>query len=68
MINLVLEKYCDGCSFIEPEVEDFILTGDTERISYTGITCKYKDRCRNIYEYALEFIEKERENKNAKNR
>ena len=54
MININVEDYCQNCPDFEPEVNKTILEADNIIISTdTCITCKYSDRCKQIYRYIM---------------
>ena len=62
MIKLLVEKYCERCSEFEPDVEktnykdmQFMDYTNGERryitVCDTVVSCKHKDRCREIADY-----------------
>ena len=54
MININVEDYCQNCPDFEPEVNKTLLKANNIVISTdTFITCKYSDRCKQIYRYIM---------------
>lgn len=69
MINLDIERYCENCPDFEPNVDKETLRVEDFGSYYpepfrheTVITCKYRDRCHEIYERAKDECKKENKN------
>lgn len=74
MINLEVEKYCEGC----PEFEASVEKNNVDRYAYdslsmqrinesfcnTVISCEHKKRCRVIMDYLSKEKKDEQHNKN----
>ncbi len=61
-ISLDIEKYCEDCADFEPNVDIFKVEDYGGSFNYiTTIECKNKDRCKSIYHYLLNYLEKKGE-------
>ena len=50
-IKLNVEPYCENCLEFEPTADRHCYYGACgPEIIQTNVTCKYRDRCKNIYE------------------
>ena len=61
-ISLNIEKCCEDCADFEADVEK-IRVGDFDDFDdsfscITTIECKNKDRCKSMYYYLLNYVEK----------
>lgn len=60
-IHINMEFYCDGCSEMDPEVENYSYYANTQRIlNETNICCKHRYMCQNIYHHIVNNL-KEKE-------
>lgn len=67
-ISLNIEEYCEDCSDFEADVEKIrkIRVGDFDDFDdsfrcITTVECKNKDRCKSMYYYLLNYVEKKGE-------
>ena len=62
-IHIDMEFYCDGCSEMDPEVENTVYHADGRPIEcQTDILCKHRYMCQNIYQHIVSKLkEKEKE-------
>ena len=58
MIILKNEKYCENCPDFEPDVTKETMVCEDKIINETTISCKYRDRCREIYKQAKDECKK----------
>ena len=63
-ISLNIEEYCEDCADFEADVDIFKVEEYCDSFKcITTVECKNKDRCKSIYYYLLNYLEKERRKK-----
>lgn len=63
-IKLKVDHYCETCDYLEPLLNTSHIYCDHELVSLEHvITCKYRDRCREIHNRIKEEMEKDSQEK-----
>jgi hypothetical protein len=61
-ISLSVEKYCENCADFEADVDKIEIDEFDDSVRcITTVECKNKNRCKSIYYYLLNYVEKKGE-------